>query len=193
MRTARSASNVPRQLFAVPRRRVRPFFGDGGRPPSSAIENGAWRGRVPTDPPTRWPTTRRASSSSTVPTVPTTPAPSVGRTPSATPATGPARMAVPSAMSPPQDPQRDRFDGLPAADCRSPQSKSRTQNPGPVLPLRGAQLWPSPDPLAPSLARLGALPWHAAPLAVPGTLPLTLLTGLFITVTDADRAPPGGR
>jgi hypothetical protein len=35
-------------------------------------------------------------------------------------------------------------------------------------------------------------PWQSAP-AVPGTLPLTLLTELFITVTDADRAPPGGR
>jgi len=93
--------------------------------------------------------------------------------------------------------RNDCFDRFPAADCRRLQSKPEPETRGRSSPSGGLSSGLRQTRFAPSLARRGALPWHAAPwpsaLAVPGTLPLTLLTGLFITVTDADRAPPGGR
>ncbi len=116
-------------------------------------------------------------------------------TPSATPATGPARWPCP-AQCHRRKTRNDRFDGLPAADGRGPQSKSEPKTRGRSSPSAG---------LSPGLRQTRLRhPWHASgrspgpppwpsALAIPGTLPLTLLTGLFITVTDADRAPPGGR
>lgn len=177
-----------------------------------------------------------AASSSTVPTVPTTP----------------ARRAWKDSVCHP----RDRSRAMAAATtgltvyvrfsegriwlialCRPARRERRGQPTPPAKGRGGGGPWPAwratPRPLARAMPptaradpnphpklRVGALlrgsalafarsacanPWHgsgnspghSAPWqstpAVPGTLPLTLLTGLFITVTDADRAPPGGR
>jgi hypothetical protein len=96
------------------------------------------------------------------------------------------------------------------ADARAHKNPNggRSHPPGLCLRLPQTHLGPSlghfartPAPL-PALSRLSlafpGFPWPFRDLSralsepSPGTLPLTLLTGLFITVADADRAPLTG-
>ena len=164
----------------------------------------------------RWandPTT--ASSSSTVPTVPTPPARHAGKGGLATPATVPrhdlarrdgllrsgawCRPGPAGARCPPHPARKRR--GRPhtmrgqqrtaGEDGGQPREPSQgLSDPRDSNGRRRRDRIATPEP--PGSRAPGTPPWALAG-CLAGTLPLTLLTGLSITVADADRAPPGGR